>query len=299
MTGARAPLPTRWRDVAWAGTALLVCGAALGAPLDAIAPPALALALLIGVPHGAFDGELLEQLAPRARRARLAVYAGAVLAVWLGWSLAPGLATAAFVAVSVWHFGEGDLRGVLGRRPSARGALGRGLAVVGVPLLADWAMTQPVLSAMAATDLLARVPAELAWWVALGLALQHVWAVIAGGAEARELGETLTLLAAMLVAPALLTFAVYFGLWHAPSHLLALARARRAAPSRGTRALELGSAALGLALVALGWWWSSSPTDRATPAALAGALVALAALTVPHALVVELWRLRLGSCARG
>jgi Brp/Blh family beta-carotene 15,15'-monooxygenase len=115
----------------------------------------------------------------------------------------------------------------------------------------------------------------------------------------QELGETGLLLAVFAVVPAPLSIGIYFSLWHAWRHLGRLlelpvgreasgrevSSGREAATARVLRLalLPITLVALGL-LAALYFWAAPSVQNTETFAALYLALIA--ALTLPHALLV-------------
>ena len=283
-----------------AGTACLVELTVPGGWGDA-APAVLVAGLLLGLPHGAVDhlvpgfrlGWRLRVLAGFA-----AGYAALAAAGWLAFRAAPGAALLAFVAVSVWHFGSGetafaDLRAGRPVRRRVPAAVVVGALVLLVPLVRGAEATAAVVAAVVpGSD--GRLPSGLAA-VVLGVVLPAT-AVLAGtllGArrwlDAAELG---VLTALVLVVPPLAAFGVWFGCWHAVRHV-----ARVGAEDPGNRA-DLVAGRLGrplrrfavqaalptaAVLVVLALLWSTAGGWRAFVAA---DVPVLAALTLPHVLVV-------------
>ena len=102
------------------------------------------VAIVLGVPHGALDLEAATNtwsaLTQRRHRSLFAAgYAACVLVTYLAWQWWPVAGLYAFVAVSVVHFVQSDMKKDLGlsaRRQLPR-LLTRGLAVVFLPLLQD------------------------------------------------------------------------------------------------------------------------------------------------------------------
>ncbi len=134
-------------------------------------PVVTALIILLGVPHGALDGEICRAiLRPRHGRAWFAVFAVPYMllfaAVLMAWRDAPLWTLLAFLMASVWHFGAEDA-------PRAGGLeiLVRGGMPVALPLLVHPAATLQVLSAIA------RVPLGPTVWE---LAVGQDWLVLAG-----------------------------------------------------------------------------------------------------------------------
>jgi Brp/Blh family beta-carotene 15,15'-monooxygenase len=261
----------------------------------------LVAGLLAGLPHGAVD-----HLVPARRlgwgRARLAAFAlgYAVLAVlaWLVFEAVPGPALVVFVALSAWHFGTGetafaDLRAGRPVRRAALPAAVTGALVLLVPLVRGADQAAPVVAAVvpgsdgtlppAVGPVVLAVVLPAAAALALALLLEARWP------EAAEVGVLGVL---VLVAPPFAAFGVWFGCWHAvrhtarvvaedPANAADLATGRLGAPLRRfARAAALPTVAV-LAVLAL--LWSAADGWRGF---LAADLPLLAALTVPHALVV-------------
>ena len=252
-------------------------------------PPAAALAILAtavavaGLPHGALD-PLLARAAGVWRSAwGLALFLLGYLALAVGvvavWAVQPGITLALFLLLSAWHF-AGDWRGEL--EAPARAAAGA--AVLLVPALFQREAVAGVFVHL--------VPAAAAGGVAEAmhyLALPALLALMVLGAPALRHGRWLTaelttiVLLAWLLSP-LLYFTVYFCALHSPRHMLGMR------PLRGVsrRALIATAAALTMAAVAFGAlaYPLLSPVDWDTRL-LRVVFIGLAALTVPHMLLVE------------
>ena len=269
---------------------VLLAGAAL--TLSAALPPgaqyvcALAAIIVLGVPHGALDGEAVRTvLRPRFGRAWFPMfsipYLGLSALVLLAWRWAPGLTLAAFLATSVWHFGMEDAGDGDGLEVIVRGGL-----PIAVPTLAHPEATAAVFQTVASAPL-PQLP-EWLWAAAVAwLALVVVWA---GHAALRRRGRLLAvpgLLAAMFVVlPPLTAFAIYFISVHAPAHIAALignpVRAPRVRDDRSAALLAVPLTALTLLIGAALWpLYGGAAPDRLLALTIQG----LAALTLPHMLL--------------
>lgn len=279
----------RLRPDALLSARLLVAAAlVLSATLSGGLPWLLALAtvVVLGVPHGALDGEIARPLLrPRFGRSWFLVFAAPYLAlasaVLLAWHVAPIATLAAFLAGSAWHFGTEDSEPGHAVEASVRGGL-----PIALPVLLHPAATAHVLGVASGT-LITEPPvwlhlASLAWlasavlWAGC-LVLRRRWRVLA------EPG----LLAVMFAAlPPLTAFAIYFVCLHAPRHMMGLAHH----PVRAPRVRDLSTAALrslpitGLTLLIGAGLWPFYAGD-APERLLALTLQGLAALTLPHMLL--------------
>ena len=261
----------------------------------------LVAGLLLGLPHGAVDhlvpGFRLGHSAARAGGVAVA-YAVLALVVLVAFRTWPGPALALFVILSVAHFGTGetafhDLR--QGRSPGVDvlGAGAFGAAVLVLPLLHHRGAVAPLIALVVpgSSGLLPAAPSRAG--EAAVLAIVAVAAAVrisrAQRGPAAELG--LLSVAAILVPPTVF-FGAYFGAWHSGRHtarLLAedpanaadLAAGRLRPPLlRFARTAALPTAAASGTVLAL---WAAAGGWQAFVAA---DLSVLAALTVPHVVVV-------------
>jgi len=286
--------------------------------------PLLLSVVLLGLPHGALD-HLVPTRMGWAWAQRLGpvllynlLYAGVAALLLLTWSTLPLLAFWSFLAVSLLHWGQGDLHFLeasLGRTREGWWSapltlLARGSLPILVPLLVfpDW--FQRLLQGATrifSPDALPHALLSGVWpgglLVALGLVLTG-YAVDTFRSSPRpllELGEAGLLLLLFTTVPPPLAIGGYFTLWHSWRHLGRLqALFHPLQPAGGTPpAAGFGRFALlfvpitVLALLLLGGlyaWAAPQIHDAERFAALYLALIA--ALTGPHALLVALMDFR-------
>ena len=257
---------------------------------------ALAAIVVLGVPHGALDGEIARTL----WRDRLGSawflsfalpYLGISALVLAGWHFAPRSCLALFLAASIWHFGSEDV-------PCGRPAeiFFRGGLPIALPLLVHPAATLLVFATIAQM----RLGALDHWlWVAAlcWLAPAFVWTIAAAVRHGwRALVAPALLCCMFVVLPPLTAFAIYFVCVHAPAHVAALIsngqRAVRVRSVRGAWSLALPFTALTLAIGVLLWpLYSGPPPVRL----LCLTVQSLAALTLPH-MLLDAWASHLERC---
>ena len=264
--------------------------AAIGmmAPIDLAA---LAAVVLIGLPHGALDGAIAIHLG-FARRAVsflsfLLLYVGMSALVVGAWLLAPTACLFAFLIISLLHFGAGDARHGTGWLRSAEVIAHGGLVIAGisqmhrpeVDVIFGYLTGQDTMLLWQGIDILTAVVGA-ALIVCLAQALWYrKWR-----STAAELGA-LALLFAM--APPLVGFAVYFCCVHSARHISGILGALRREMSRlaminQAAAFTLGSwVAGGLAI----WWFADIEDPQ--PVVMRVVFIGLAALTVPHMILVD------------
>jgi Brp/Blh family beta-carotene 15,15'-monooxygenase len=274
--------------------------------------PFAASILLFGLPHGALDHLVPARLDPRIPRARsvalvVALYAVLGGATALLWAAAPALGFTAFIAVTWFHWGQGDLwldralDGAAGRADAVLTVLVRGALPMLLPLVAhprDYggvlAGTVAVVDPAAPTGLgvLGAGPVRAALAVALAvLVAAHLVVRRRSGAPvARPAAEIGALAAFFVTVPPVLAVGLYFTFWHAVRHILRLELLDPA----GRAALAAGRLGGPFARFLRDAW----PVTACAIALLVGLallvhdaglgtyLVLIAALTTPHTAVV-------------
>lgn len=276
----------------------VILAVAIGAVLPGHIPAAgfLALAVIVGLPHGAFDHKVARRAFERGHgagwwRPFLAGYLALAAAVLLTWWVLPVLALSIFLLLSVLHFGDQD---------APLQAPHRGIRIVahgGVPIIVP-AVCHPgaierLLAALVPghahmVTMLLGGPLALVWGVAVICTL--IGYAARGRADDWTVGADLVLVTLLFaVAPPLIAFSLYFAVIHAPRALTA------AMPAGGMRAGEL---VLPLVLTVLGLGlgaviFATRPAAPTGDNVVRSAFLLLSALTVPHMWLD--WRARLAS----
>lgn len=252
---------------------------------------ALAAIIVLGVPHGALDGEIARDVVrPRFGRLWFPVFAAPYLAlsamVLAAWHLFPLATLAGFLAASVWRFGAED-----SGSGSRLEQLARGLPI-GLPALLQPAATARVFATVAGTALPA-LPPWLTAGALLWLALAVLWGLrLAVAGRWATLGGQALLGCGFALLPPLTAFALYFVCVHAPAHTRAvIADAGRAARVHDGWSAVLRALPLSVATVLIGaalWrFYAGTGPERLLALPLQG----LAALTLPH-LLLDAWTSR-------
>lgn len=276
----------------------------------------LLLSVSVGFIHGALDAILLPQRFNSRALAALMFVAYLLAVLVLGWLLSANISWAlwALLIMSAWHFGEPYRR--WGGRWNGLSAWQSGLTrtvVGGAPVMLPVWLAPDLLASV----LYQAVPAialqgwhGLAW---LWLALLVVWLLTCGLGRLRPVHglrfawlELLGCAALYAVFSPLMAFALYFGVYHAPVHIWRVWRgwtaqhaqkAQSAPPSTITSTTAMyavaGTTALSWLLGASLWWLlgagtATAPDGLETARWLSWLIVAFAALTAPHLVVISL-----------
>lgn len=260
-------------------------------------PIAIALlALVVGIPHGAVDNlTLTRRLTTRERFLGALMYvtiaaiaAGAII-TW------PGMAFVVVLAMTVWHFGTGDVEATreLQGLPPIRSwvripyAIALGSAPVLLPLTSPAAVAtltaiEPRLAAVMSEQVIVGTRVAVLTLI-VGCLL---WLIQQG--DIRGAIELFALTVVGYVASPLIAFAVYFGFWHALRHTARLAQVSEGSVnvrsllrvSRGGIPSVIGFIAIVTILVTF-----LDPSIAMGPALWFG-LAIIWGLTVPHMILV-------------
>ncbi|MHA3701787.1 Brp/Blh family beta-carotene 15,15'-dioxygenase [Jatrophihabitans sp. YIM 134969] len=263
--------------------------------LEHAGPAALIVAVALGMPHGALDTELVVRGRGRRAAAGIAYLAVAGL-VFLGWSQWPGVGIAVLLAVSAAHFSWIDHVVSRWRTPDTaprvralRAAATGALAVSGP--FAWWPdRTGPVLHQLGVDPIrwnLFTDASRIVFAIAAVVGLLATVSAFAGRDIAGGL-EPVAIAALTITLPPLLGFAVYFAGWHAwrqTIRLVAVHPDAREWIRRGSTSRAAGVVARRAGLptaMALTAVFALVLHARDVPA---GVLIALLAVSVPHAAV--------------
>jgi Brp/Blh family beta-carotene 15,15'-monooxygenase len=250
--------------------------------------------LVLGVPHGALDVVFAQQRDGIRSWWGWSLFTVGYLtvaaAVVLVWWLAPGTFLVAFLLISAFHF-SGD---PAGDAPALLRVLYGG-AVIFCPLAWHAAQVSELfafLVGVPAAQAIVEVLQRAAWpWVlAIGVAAildrRTAWV--------RSL-EMVSLAALLTFCPPLIGFTLFFCAMHSARHVLRTRDYTRAGTVRDLLRSACQPMLVTVAGVAMAVAWSSGrPLDLRLAQVL---FVGLAALTVPHMMVVE--RVRLAGWVRG
>ncbi|MGK0155154.1 MAG: Brp/Blh family beta-carotene 15,15'-monooxygenase [Neolewinella sp.] len=275
-----------------------VCAVLFAGPASHLEPHVQAIllgvgVLLTGVPHGAVDHHrmapiLRGRLGPIWLPTFLLGYVALALAVAIVWWLLPTASLVVFLVMSVHHFGTGDAKDPLG-------VLVHGSLPILMPAIAHPEAVGELFSLLTTgdaavwNDILRQArPALL-----LATSLMLAAFVFRPRRAAGELVEVLAVAVAGLLLPPLLSFGLYFCIWHAPRHILVVAQELRPGPwPRALGGFGWSALPMTVATIAAGALiWVMLPTDQVPLRRwLQMVFIGLASLTVPHLIVTDALR---------
>ena len=273
-----------------------------GPPSRASTIPVLALLIVaLGIPHGALDALLAADLCRRRGVwwwvGFAAAYLATTLLVLAAWHWWPRFLLALFLVLSASHFG-GDLDGccprwirlLYGGAPTVLPAVFHGGEL---QLLFSWLI--PAESAAQLVGVLGALAEP--YLIAIGAAV-----ILLARRRKPEAAEVAALSGLCLVAPPLLAFTIFFCGMHSARHILRCLWSDRGAAREGAasllmpdrpsgprlrRAVGLAAPPMAATLLLLWGYWEQVAGLAPEPRLVRTVFIGLAALTVPHVILVD------------
>lgn len=191
---------------------------------------------LVGIPHGALDHLIAANVYRQgnALKDHLLFYGWYLLLMFLVaalWIFAPLVGFLLFMAISISHFGQGDIEAFFpgmnyGR--SAVASISRGTLIIGLILCAHPADSIPIIEqalggGSAFTEWLTEQASMLrlvfiAQFILIQGAIALSWSR-ERNVIVRFIADSALIAALFYVAPPLLSFAIYFAMWHSIGHI--------------------------------------------------------------------------------
>ena len=258
--------------------------------LDIINLCALLFVILIGLPHGAFDGAIAAHLGAGKSAhtaAKFIIYyslaSATIIALWIA---LPGEMLALFLIISVIHFGWGDASAKSGLPFFVQIVLHGGVPVFGIiHFHPDEVASLFSILTFGAPDLAMRL-GQLAAPILLSVGVLYAVLALRESALRRRFVEILIITALLAVLPPLVGFALYFCIIHTSRHIRRIWHilAAAAAPKR----LIMQAAGYTIAswlFGAIAFLWLNGSTVETELIQII--FIGLAALTVPHMILVD------------
>ena len=251
----------------------------------------LAGIVLIGLPHGALDGAVAMHLGLVDKFSTMArfviIYVGLAGLVVGAWIIAPSLSLIVFLTISMLHFGAGDARHGEGILRFAETLAHGGLAIVGISQF-HRSEVDEIFYYLINQD------TAMVWLTINVLTVAVIVAIIACVSQAAKdvkwSATTLELLILGIVyalVPPLLGFAIYFCLVHSARHfrrILSTIKATVDFSNIKNQAILFTTASWIAAGIA---FWMLADFADPGPTVMRITFIGLAALTVPHMLLID------------
>ena len=281
FTGATSPKPLRLWALPAATLLLIIADRLLGGMNGAEANMLAAIAIVLaGIPHGTLDVEIAATHFGRSGIAGKAMifggYLGCAAFMVLLWVQVPALALIAFLVISIVHFSH-DWRG--GVEPFL--AMMVGWALVALPALASPADVANIFAALTGSSdgaVIAALLGAASVPAALGSLVFAYWAY--RNNDAQSATEVLACIAAALLLPPLVAFAVFFCGLHSPRHMADALQSTGALSGTKKAFIIAAVTALALGIGVLMFLYQGKVS--ADMGIIRAAFILISTLTVPH-----------------
>ena len=254
---------------------------------------ALACVVFIGLPHGAFDAAISLSMLPSAKKiirltGILFCYLLLVIIVFLVWYQLPEFSLLLFLIISLIHFGLADYSANPTRMKWLHVIAHGGIVAIFLPVIQKEEVT-------ALFEILTNGPTPFLWdtmtilylfWIG-GTAL-HLYKILRSKKHYPVAVELFGLIILAWIATPLVTFAIYFCLIHSRRHFIFIWKELQPVGTKRvliTYALLLSGASW---LMGGGLYWYLNMEITSSNAALQTIFIGLAALTVPHMMLIDL-----------
>ena len=258
--------------------------------LDIASVVALLFVVLIGLPHGAFDGAIANHLGAGRSFATtakfIASYCAAAALVIAIWIMFPAVTLALFLIISMIHFGRGDASAKSGPVFMTQVLLHGGLPIFGI-IYFQQSSVIPLFDALTngASDLAVLISKIMVPLLGLMAGLYGLMAFRDASLRAR-FAEFILLAVVIAILPPLVSFALYFCIIHTGRHMRRIWHVL--ASTISPKGLYRQAAGFTLASWLVGGaaflWLEIGDLDAAL---LQVVFIGLAALTVPHMILVD------------
>ena len=251
----------------------------------------LAGIVLIGLPHGAFDGAVAMHLGLVNRFSSLArfviIYVALAALVVLTWMVAPSISLILFLTISMLHFGAGDARNGQGALAFSEALAHGGLAIIGISQF-HRSEVDEIFSFLINQDTAA------VWLVIDVLTVAVIAAIITCVVQASKdpkwsttVFELLLLGFVYAIAPPLLGFAIYFCCVHSARHFKKIySSIKQTVSSSNIKNQAILFTTISWVAAGIAFWFFADFADPG-PTIMRITFIGLAALTVPHMLLID------------
>ena len=258
--------------------------------LDTTSIVALLMIVIIGLPHGAFDGAVANYLGAGKTIFSgirfFTTYMASAIVVIVIWIFLPSLSLVAFLIISMVHFGWGDANAKTNVQFILQVVVHGGLVVFGTVNFHITEVTQ-LFKLLTNGDSAAAIQvSQIMFLGILFLSIIYLFLVIKNSELMPRFIELIIIALILMLLPPLLGFAVYFCFVHTGRHMLHIwKKLQIAINSRVIFIQAIGLTAISwlLGLGAL-YFFDSGDVDADI---LRVVFIGLAALTVPHMILVD------------
>ena len=253
---------------------------------------ALAFVVFIGLPHGAFDAAISLSLLPSSKKTlRYIMVLIAYLLIAIGvvfiWHKFPSFSLTLFLVISLVHFGMADYSANPTRFKWVHIIAHGGIVTLWLPVIHKESVAEIFLILTSnATPFLwnALSVLTLLWLVACVIHMSQIWRIKHQQTIALEL---VGLIIIAWFIPPLATFALYFCFIHSRRHFVFIWQELQSVTTAYMLIISATLLSLASWVMGAGLFWYLYQQMAANEAALQTIFIGLAALTVPHMILID------------
>ena len=251
----------------------------------------LAGIVMIGLPHGAYDGAVAIHLGIIKRFSSfvkfMIIYVALAALVVTIWMIAPIISLIIFLTISMLHFGAGDIKNGQGVLGFSEALAHGGLAIVGISQF-HRSEVDEIFSYLINSD------TTYVWLAIDVLTVATIFAIITCVLQALNNSKwSVTVLELLLlgivyaVAPPLLGFAIYFCCVHSARHFRKIyASIKQSVSTTSIRNQAILFTSISWIAAGIAFWMFADFANPG-PTIMRITFIGLAALTVPHMLLID------------
>ena len=259
--------------------------------------------VVTGIPHGAVDHIVASSVYRLQNNFYdkfkfYSTYLFIMMLLGVVWIFSPIAGFFIFIAISVYHFGQGDLSYLISEmHPIYRSLIytSRGLFLVGLPILLHHEITIPIIEAAIQKELSRSLfLLESATLISKALLAQHFLVLIFIAVHKRMTLYKEFLLTGLLAllfwtAHPLLSFGLYFGIWHSLNHFFELRdHLQMYDQNHSTFSLYLKTIPFTLiSFIGLGFLWFIQGAFGLENQMISLLFILISVLTLPHMLLID------------
>ena len=259
--------------------------------------------VVTGIPHGAVDHIVATSVYGLQNNLYdkfkfYSTYLLIMMLLGIVWIFSPITGFIIFIIISVYHFGQGDLSYLISEmHPMKRSLIytSRGLFLVGLPILLHSEITIPIIEAAIQKELSRSLfLLEYAHFISLALMAQHFLLLIYIAVHKRMTLYKEFLLTGLLAllfwtAHPLLSFGLYFGIWHSLNHFFELRDHLKVDDHKySTLSLYLKTIPFTvISFIGLGFLWFIQGAFGLENQMISLLFILISVLTLPHMILID------------
>ncbi len=254
---------------------------------------ALALIVFLGIPHGSLDGVIARRLGwSKTLTEQISfnvIYLSIAILVVIVWFYMPLISLSIFLVISGIHFGMSDISKIQNTGSSYYFSLisHAGFIPIALPVIQkDYVIEVFTILSNSTASKMIFSTLEIIYPLYLVIVSAYFFYSIYNKRWLFNSVSLITLILLAFLIPPLLTFALYFCFWHSRGHMLRIWQRVKINERRSYILETVGYTIFTWFILASGLWLLDGSLNESI---IRMVFIGLAALTVPHMILVDFW----------